>query len=56
MYQDGDHKTARDFGDLAALADAYGGAGAGAGARADLNGDGVVDDQDLQLGLAAFEH
>jgi hypothetical protein len=53
---DGDGRTAKDFGDLAAMADAYGTtAGSGQTLATDLNGDGQVDDDDLAEALAVFE-
>jgi hypothetical protein len=54
--QDGDGKTAKDFGDLAVMADAYGSKAApGAPLATDLNGDGQVDDGDLAEAVAVFE-
>jgi hypothetical protein len=48
----GDGQTYLDFADLAILADAYG--ASAPVEKADLNGDGVVDDADLALFLSRF--
>jgi len=54
--QDGDGRTAKDFGDLAVMADAYGASAApGQALATDLNGDGVVDDEDLAEAERVFE-
>jgi hypothetical protein len=48
---DGSGRSDRSFGDLAVVADAFG----SADARADLDGNGVVDDEDVAQVMVAFE-